>query len=691
MNKLSNIIHSCLDDSVGQKKPRGHGNAWFWTADLQHLFDHRESVRRRWKRAVGINKALRWEEYRSACSSFTNAMQRRRRTTWKLFCDKLSSGPLDGTTSIIKRIRRNRTLTPQFSHPEGPTAAETTMATHLQQVFSGSSLPSTRYSAPPIPDGSHDVEDDPCPFTTETVRFALLKKLSRRKAPGVDHLRTEMLLPITDDLVPVLTLLFRLCWIWSSVPVAWCTAQVVPIFKKGDPLDPGNFRPISLTSVLRGFRHGRSALDQALCLNKLCRQHTIDHLGETPVLAFLDIKSAYDTVDRSIIWRALETHVSPALLSLLQCLFDKVSIEVLIAGHSSPPFWPRTGVLQGSILSPFLYSIYINSLPDLLRSVRLPLSARYYSPNPLREFDGLWLSCLLYADDVVLIGAADVMPRLLKAAEDHSFSLGHRWNPAKCVILNSPTTLNVPPLKLYGNPIPIQSSFAYLGIPFDENGEIATGLLIQRNVTSAVSAMRRFLLPIGIRSSGFSRLTSSRLYAIFIRPRFEYGLCICTFLKKQLAILDRAQDQCLRLAFGGHPRSSTAVFKHLTNVPSMHVRAHTLVLKMIIRSHSLPDDALLAKLIPFVTAAPRKSRFRWPAIIAQNPLWSNSEFTGGFTSVDDRVAYLSTNSSVKQSVLTYRSQLLQGILSRPDPPVLLSACRPVVRIDPLFLLPMSFF
>ncbi|KAG1435866.1 hypothetical protein G6F56_013799 [Rhizopus delemar] len=140
-----------------------------------------------------------------------------------------------------------------------------------------------------------------------------------------------MLLPIADTLVPVLTLLFRLCWIWSSVPSAWCTAQVVPIYKKGDPLDPGNYRPISLTSVLRklfelclqtsledtappldpvqgGFRHGRSALDQALCLNELCRQHTLDHHGETPVLAFLDIKSAYDTVDRSIIWRALETY-----------------------------------------------------------------------------------------------------------------------------------------------------------------------------------------------------------------------------------------------------------------------------------------------------------------------------------------------------------------------------------------------
>ncbi|KAG1435723.1 hypothetical protein G6F56_013859 [Rhizopus delemar] len=99
------------------------------------------------------------------------------------------------------------------------------MANHLKQVFSGSTLPSNRYSSPPIPHGPHGEEEDACPFDTEDVRYALLKRLSRRKAPGCDHLRTEMLLPIADTLVPVLTLLFRLCWIWSSVPSAWCTAQ----------------------------------------------------------------------------------------------------------------------------------------------------------------------------------------------------------------------------------------------------------------------------------------------------------------------------------------------------------------------------------------------------------------------------------------------------------------------------------
>ncbi|KAG1081970.1 hypothetical protein G6F62_013665 [Rhizopus arrhizus] len=138
------------------------------------------------------------------------------------------------------------------------------------------------------------------------------------------------------------------------------------------------------------------------------------------------------------------------MLGILQSLFDNVSVQVLLGGHSSRSFWPRTGVLQGSILSPFLYSIYINGLPSVLRSVVIPTSSRVFDSMPRFEHSGLWLNSLLYADDVVIIGAPDTMPRLLRAAENHSRSLGYRWNPAKCVVLNPPNAHGARPLKLYG-------------------------------------------------------------------------------------------------------------------------------------------------------------------------------------------------------------------------------------------------
>jgi hypothetical protein len=584
------------------------------------------------------------------------------------------------------------------------------MARHLETVFSGRYLSDTSYPTPPIPEGPHlFYADQPrfnCPFNYDTVAYVIKYKLARRKAPGIDHLRREMFIPILEDLVPVLVLLFALCWRWSVVPVSWCTAQVIPIYKKGDPLDPGNYRPISLTSALRkvmelclqkhltitappldiaqgGFRANRGATDQALNLHELCHQHRLDHFMEPPVLAFLDIKSAYDTVDRAIIWRALETHVSAPLLGILQALFDRVHIEVIIQGYSSKSFMPFTGVLQGSILSPFLYSVYINSLPTALRQIRIPNTDRAHDRPLRRRIDGLWMNCLLYADDVALIGTATSMPRLLKEAEAHSRRLGYRWNPAKCVVVNSPSDYGGRRLKLYGSEIPIADSFSYLGMPINRKGQLDTKLLLDRNIQSAVSAMRVGLRPLGLASAAFSRMVAAKLYAVFIRPKLEYGLCVCILLAKHMKALEKAQNTCLRLAFGGHPKSSTAVFRHMTNLPSMSDRFQMLMFKSVIRIQELPEDTLLDTIIRTISRA----TFQWPRLLKSSALWA--KLPEGTT--DTRLQMVYETGFMQRHFLEHRQQEHDALLNHPTraPPVLIAACRPTLGVDPVLYLPMS--
>ncbi|KAG1337245.1 hypothetical protein G6F57_011360 [Rhizopus arrhizus] len=189
------------------------------------------------------------------------------------------------------------------------------------------------------------------------------------------------------------------------------------------------------------------------------------------------------------------------------------------------------------------------------------------------------------------------MPRLLRAAETHSRSLGYRWNPAKCVVLNPPNAHGARPLKLYGTEIPSSNSFT-------------------------LAAMRNTLQVLGLRTSSFSRLTSSRLYATFVRPCFEYGLCLCLFTVKELELLEKGQDFCLRIAFGGHKTTSTAVFKHITNLPSMTERAHILGFKFIVCAYHLESDSLLGSLLSFLETAPKSKRFRWPILTRVNPIWT---------------------------------------------------------------------
>lgn len=227
-----------------------------------------------------------------------------------------------------------------------------------------------------------------CPFSSDQI-LKTLKQLPRKKTPVVDHMQKEILLPLLPTLVPHLLNLFRVCWQWSYTPLSWRAAQVVPIRKKGSKTDPRNFKSIGLTSTFRklfekclyptlleqsppldiaqgGIQEARSSLDQVQCLIEVCSILRRNH-HSSPTLAFLDIKSAYDTVDRSYVWRELQSNLCPALLGIFKNLLGHVQIGILLNSRVSCRFSPVTSVLQGSILSPFLYSIYINRLPSVLR------------------------------------------------------------------------------------------------------------------------------------------------------------------------------------------------------------------------------------------------------------------------------------------------------------------------------------
>ena len=102
-------------------------------------------------------------------------------------------------------------------------------------------------------------------------------------------------------------------------------------------------------------------------------------------------------------------------------------------------FSPATGVLQSSVLSPHLYSLCINSLPRLLRSIAT--SGTVVSPPELA--DSIAINSLLFADNVAIFGSkSDVQNMLVDLASDHSVSLGYRWKPSKCAVLGAPATLS---------------------------------------------------------------------------------------------------------------------------------------------------------------------------------------------------------------------------------------------------------
>ena len=229
-------------------------------------------------------------------------------------------------------------------------------------------------------------------FTIKELKTALSKKKST--PPGGDTVHYDMLKQLNDKAKFQLLHLINKSWNEGELPTQWKESTIIPLLKPNkDPHQPQSYRPISLTSAIcktmetmvatrltahlenndclahtqSGFRKHRSTIDQITRLESAIRCAKLEK--RVLVAVFLDLEKAFDLMWRKgTLQKLTEFGLKGKMLKWIQDFLTCRKIRVRVGTDQSDFKDSENGSPQGSVLSPILFNVIINTLEETLKN-----------------------------------------------------------------------------------------------------------------------------------------------------------------------------------------------------------------------------------------------------------------------------------------------------------------------------------
>ena len=429
-----------------------------------------------------------------------------------------------------------------------------------------------------------------------------VRKLKNNKTGGIDGIVGELLKYGGSGMVDLLEQLFSVIWQEEIVPRQWRDGLNVNIFKKGDREDPGNYRGITLLSVVgkvfckilnnrlvqcldkegalhegqAGFRLNRGCMDNVYTLNEIVQGRLRE--DKKTYAFFLDIQKAYDTVWHDGLWYKLwDMGIKGRMWRVIKKMYMSSRSAVLLEGEKSDSFNVDQGVAQGCSLSPILFSVFINALLKEVEQAELGIQL-----SSGKTFGGM-----LFADDFV--GVSDSKENLQKLI-DVVYSYCSKWRLRANVIKSAVMVFSKDAVngcwKWGEYSLPKVSSYSYLGIDFSSNG--AWDMHIKKlldNGRKKVNQLHKVI------SNWCVNLSAHRLLLLsVIRPSIEYGSEVWECNKSQARSLESIILDGAKRILGCSSKTCNEAVRGDMGLDTLQSRRDRAKLKWWYKLASLPKD-----------------------------------------------------------------------------------------------------
>jgi Reverse transcriptase (RNA-dependent DNA polymerase) len=384
-------------------------------------------------------------------------------------------------------------------------------------------------------------------------------------AIGLDGISLKFIKLILPYILPYITFIFNTILTKSLFPKTWKISKVIPIAKVKDPRTPTDYRPICILSSLSkaleilmkdqimpfmirygflnrfqsGFRPAHSTTSALLKVTddfrKACERRLVT------VLLLLDFSKAFDSVIHDLLCNKLSSAFkfdSSAVSLIKSYLSDR--FQCVSIGEELSSFAPiLKGVVQGSILGPILFSIFINDLMNVI----------------------MFSQCHMYADDAQLYISGE-RSDIARTIEKLNADVSSIWNwsqqnglclnpdksQAVIISLQAFPTENIPPIILNGSVVPYYDKVKDLGLILN------SGLTWRDQVNSIIQKIYATLRRLWTLADILPISTRKKLVIALINPFFmNYDVI---FSKASIGLTNRlriALNSCARFIFNISP------------------------------------------------------------------------------------------------------------------------------------------